>query len=324
MNALVPKNFGAVASVFANQKLENDLSAGVQTGFGLVGYKGKVWSIKYRGAQTALMRPDGDGPLNSIEVAIVKASSVISKIWYKDGYVEGSSEAPDCFSTNGVTPDLSAKARQSNACASCAMNAWGARTTTSGKAGKACTDSKRLAVVPLQDLHNDVYGGPMLLRVPAASLNDLAQFGNKMQALGYPYSSIGIRIAFDAAEAFPKFQFSAIRALSEGEANIVAELQQGESVGRVLAEASVHSQRAAPAPVSVESAFEIPPTKAAPVVVTPAPVEAPAQVVDIASKREYKKKPVVEPVQAAPEEVVRSTASFDDELDAQLNGLLDD
>lgn len=313
MNAIVPSNFGAVSKKFQAANLHNDLSAGVQTGFAIVGYKGKVWDVRFRGESTKLMRADGDGPVNSIEVVILKASSVISKIWYKDGYVEGSNAAPDCFSTNGVTPDAQSKNRQANACANCPMNAWGSRVTPQGKAGKACSDSKRIVIVPLQDLRNEVYGGPMLLRIPAASLNELAQFGNKLASLGYPYNSIAVRIGFDPAEAFPKFKFSAIRPLTDEEADVVLELQNDAQVSRILAEGSEHAAPPASAP-AIENVFEQPPVAAAP---APAPAPVAAE-----PKRDYKKKPAPAP---APEPVVENAStgsSFDDELDAQLNGLL--
>jgi hypothetical protein len=322
MNAIVPSDFGAVSKKFLTASMQNDLSAGVQTGFAIVGYKGKVWDLRYRGESTRLMRADGDGPINSIEVVILKASSAISKIWYKDGYVEGSNSAPDCFSTNGVTPDQQSKNRQANTCAACPMNAWGSRITPQGKAGKACSDSKRIVIVPLQDLRNEVYGGPMLLRIPAASLNELAQFGNKLASLGYPYNSVGVRIGFDPAEAFPKFKFSAIRPLTDEEAGAVLELQADPQIGRILAEGSEHAQAPAPAAPTVDSVFEQPPVAA------PAPVAAPVtpEVKAEAPKRDYKKKPAPAPVAAAPEPVVDENAatgsSFDDELDAQLNGLL--
>ena len=204
MNALVPQNFGQVSQRFAAQPVENDLSAGVQAGFGIIGYRGKVWSTRYRGEEKQLMRPDGDGPRNSIEVVIVKASGHVSKIWYKDGFVEGSSAAPDCYSTNGVTPDVGSKNKQHTACASCPMNQWGSRITPAGKQGKACSDSKRLAVVPSDNIGNEILGGPMLLRVPAASLRDLAGFGEKMQARNDAEAAQALEVAkyeLDAAKA---------------------------------------------------------------------------------------------------------------------------
>lgn len=268
MNAVIPANFGQVSTKFANVKTENDLAAGVQAGFGLIGYKGKVWSIRHRGETRNLLRDDGDGPRHSIEVVILKGASYISKIWYEQGYVEGSTAPPDCFSPNGIVPDPSSTKRQSAACANCPQNVWGSKLTEAGKKGKACGDSKRLAVVPLGDIANEMFGGPMLLRVPAASLQDLASYGNKMQNLGYPYFAIATRIAFDSNEAYPKFIFSAIRPLTDEEADQVLALQGSAETQRVLAEGSELTAAEAPAPQTVENAFEQPPSQPKPTAAT--------------------------------------------------------
>lgn len=259
-NVMIPDKFGQVSTKFAGAKVDNDLAAGVQAGFGLIGYKGKVWSIRYRGDEQQLLRDDGDGPRNSIEIVILKAAPYISKIWYEQGYVEGSNAAPDCFSPNGVVPDPQSTKKQANACASCPQNVWGSKITEAGKKGKACSDSKRLAVVPVGDIPNETFGGPMLLRVPAASLQDLATFGNKMQNLGYPYYAIATRVAFDVNEAYPKFQLSAIRPLTDEEAEEVLKLQSSAEVSRVLAEGTEHQTAEAPVtPADVANAFEQPP-----------------------------------------------------------------
>jgi hypothetical protein len=259
-NIMIPEKFGQVSTKFAGVKTDNDLAAGVQAGFGLIGYKGKVWSIRYRGDEQQLLRDDGDGPRNSIEVVVIKGAPYISKIWYEKGYVEGSNAAPDCFSPNGVVPDPQSTKKQSNACANCPQNVWGSKITEAGKKGKACSDSKRLAVVPVGDIPNETFGGPMLLRVPAASLQDLATFGNKMQNLGYPYFAIATRIAFDANEAYPKFLFSAIRPLTDEEADLVIQHQNSAEVARVLAEGTEHQTADAPVTTDdVANAFEQPP-----------------------------------------------------------------
>lgn len=325
MNALVPQNFGAVSAKFAAVPVENDLSAGVQAGFGIIGYKGKVWSTRYRGDEKQLMRPDGDGPRNSIEVVILKASGHVSKIWYEHGYVEGSTAAPDCYSTNGVTPDVGSKKKQANACASCPMNQWGSRITPAGKQGKACSDSKRMAIVPLDNLHNEILGGPMLLRVPAASLRELASYGEKMQALGYPYYAIGTRIGFDAAEAYPKFTFGAIRPLSDAEADVVLAMRNERQVTTILAEGSEVAQPPAQAAPALNQVFEQPPvTPVAPPVapVAAAPVTPPVTPAPAA--------PTPAPVAAAPAPVASApspapsgvSSDFEASLDAQLDGLL--
>jgi hypothetical protein len=276
MNAIVPQNFGAVSTVFANVPRDDDMSAGIAAGFGIIGYKGKVWSTRYRGTDTNLMRPDNDGPMNSIEVVIVKASGSVSKIWYEAGYVEGSSAAPDCYSTNGVVPDVGSKKKQCNSCALCPQNQWGSRITPAGRQGKSCSDSKRLAIVPLPDIPNEGLGGPMLLRVPAASLRDLASFDDKMKALGYPYYSIGCRISFDAAESYPKFVFGAIRPLTDVEARQIMEHRDSRAVSTILAEGSERVGEPV-AEVTAASAFEQPPVVAiAAPVAAPAPAPAPA------------------------------------------------
>ena len=270
MTNVVPFAAGNISRVFGNGPVQDDLSAGVQASFGVIGYKGKVWSIKYRGDEVQLLRNDGDGARNSIEVVIVGAAKNLSKIFYASGYTEGANSAPDCFSTDGIVPNASAVSKQSTTCAACPQNVWGSKISeVSGKATKRCADSKRLAIVPLQDIHNEMYGGPMLLRVPAASLQELGQFGDKMKQLGYPYYAIGSRISFDTEVSYPRFTFQAIRPLTDEEATKVMELRNGSAVGRILAEA----QELTTAPVInasvLEQAFEQPPKVTDPSWATP-------------------------------------------------------
>lgn len=314
MNAIVPANFGPVSNRFAGRKVENELAAGVAASFAVISFRGKVWRIKYRGEERDIMRPDGDGPAHSIEAVIVKSSTTISKIFYKDGYKEGSTESPDCFSTNGQVPDAGSKNKQANTCAACPMNAWGSRVTPAGKPGKACSDSKRVVVVPLNDIDNEVFGGPMLLRIPAASLQDAATYATTIGQIGYPLEAVGTRIAFDTKEAYPKLLFSAIRPLSDAEADKILALREDPRVGRILSESSEHASAspALPAPTP-QSVFEQPPAAPAPVAAVAAPAPAP--------KREYKKTPAA-PAPAPVEDAVTTGTSFDDELDAQLDSLL--
>ena len=57
----LPKGFGAVSSVFRGQAGNDELGAGIASSYGVIGYRGKVWSTKYQGKETQLMRDDGDG-----------------------------------------------------------------------------------------------------------------------------------------------------------------------------------------------------------------------------------------------------------------------
>lgn len=233
----LPAGFGPVANVMAGKTGKNDdLSSGVSSSFGIVGYKGKVWSNRFGGKEDILMREDGDGPRGSIEVVFVKAAPAVSKIYYKGGFVDGTNAAPDCWSANGVIPDASVVAKVNPTCADCPMNAWGSRVSDAGKQNKACADSRRAAVVPLGDMDNDLFNGPMLLRIPAASLKDLKAYGDLLDTHGYPYFAVGTRISFDPKEAYPKFVFSAIRPLNEAEAKKVLELREDRRVQVILNE----------------------------------------------------------------------------------------
>jgi hypothetical protein len=237
-NEMISKEFGKhkMAAVFANVPVENDLSGGISGGFAVVGYKGKTWSYRYRGEEKLLMREDGDGPRSSLDVVIVASSKVLSKVWYENGYVEGNSSPPDCWSGNGITPHANSPKKQSETCASCPRNVWGGRITENGKRAKECTDSKRMAVVPLDNVRNEDMGGPMLLRVPAASLSDLSTYGNELAKLGYHYFAVATKIQFDPEESYPKFRFIAIRPLDTEEGAAVLEMRDDALVGRILDE----------------------------------------------------------------------------------------
>ena len=292
----IPASFGKASTAFSGEQfVNNELSAGISTGYGIISYRGKVWRTKYRGEETNIMRPDGDGPEASLRVVIVKAAGNKSKIWYENGYVEGSSAAPDCWSSNGMTPDVAATKKQSSACASCKQNAVGSKVNASGKPGRACADSKRLAIVPFDDIENETYGGPMLLRVPGGSLTDLASFSTKMHKNGYPYQSYGLKISFDVNEAYPKFVYSAIRPLTNEEAAKIIALQDDPRINSILAESADLSPPKAAAPA--EQLFE---EKVAPKIEPPKPAAKAAA-------------PKAEVVQEA-----ATSSSFDDALDKLL------
>ena len=328
----LPKGFGKVSNVFANEKAKNDeLGQGVASSYGIIGYRGKVWSTKHQGKETPLMREDGDGPRGSIEVVLVKAAGAIAKIFYKNGYQDGANAAPDCWSSDGVKPDMGAQQKQSSTCANCPMNAWGSRITEAGKPGKACADSRRMAVVPLNDLANELFGGPMLLRVPAASLKDLKAYGDLLDGYGYPYYAVATRISFDPKEAFPKMVFSAMRPLTDDEATHIKELRNDKRVATVVSEMS-QEFKAAPQQEEEEeevpsSPFEQPlPPKAAPKAA--APKAAPKAAAPKAEPKPAAKAPLTpsfeedEEVDGATGEV--TTAPAEDKAAASFDKMLDE
>ena len=269
----IPKGMGHISKAFAGTYVDNnDLGGGVTGGFGVIGYKGKVWSIKHNGENIPLLRQDDGTPRGSIEVVLIKSSPYLAKRYYAGGFVEGSSSPPDCQSSNGVRPDAGVAKPQAPACATCPQNVWGSRISESGKPGRACADGRRVAIVPMDDVVNEVYGGPMLLNIPAASLKDLKAYGDKLQQGGYPYFAVATRISFDHNEAFPKFVFSPIRVLTDEEAAQIVEWQTSPQVQRILNDSILEAPPAAEGPSPIQ--FEQPPAPKGP---APKPAPAPAK-----------------------------------------------
>jgi hypothetical protein len=239
-----PAVFGQLPAALRGQKVNDNLSAGIQSGFPVLGFRGKVWRVRHRGDESILRRPDDGSALTAIDLIVVHAPPNLSKTYYKDGFVEGSNAPPDCFSLTAVAPEPSSPELQNPTCADCKWNVWGSKITPAGKKGKACQDGKRLAVMlaasnrergaELLQKMIDFYGGPLLLRVPAASLSDLATFGKKMNASGYPTNAIVTRIKFDEDLAYPKFIFDAVRALTDEEYELVEQMRTDGSVERIL------------------------------------------------------------------------------------------
>jgi cell division septation protein DedD len=216
---VVPFEAGAVAKALADFGADSndDLSAGVRGGYSIISFRGSKWRIKHDGEETLVTNDDGE-PMASLRCVIVKANSAVSKNYYEGGWAEGSNDAPDCFSVDGERPDSSVTAPRSTRCADCQYNRFGSRVTESGAKAKACSDSRRIAVIPEGDFLNEVYGGPMLLRIPAGSLTNLATYGKMMKQRGYPYNTVITRVSFDPETSHPKLMFNAIRPLNDEEA----------------------------------------------------------------------------------------------------------
>lgn len=229
----IPPSFvGGPAAIFGGVTYDEDLGAGIQVGFGVIGYRGKVWAIKYKGNEIPITVRDASGdivPLPSIELVILRAPNHLSKVWYEQGWSEDASAPPDCASSNGITPDIGVPKKQSEFCKLCKWDQFNSRPVQQGQAqqfkGKACSDNKRLAVVPLGDLNNEQYGGPMLLRVPPASLNDVQAVANQLKGIGFPYYAAGIKVSFDMTVSYPRFIFKPIRKLTDDEGAIVMKLR---------------------------------------------------------------------------------------------------
>lgn len=234
---------------FAGLKPEDEsLGGGIGGSYGVIGYRGKVWSLRHGGESHMFLRPEDGSPMNFIDVIILRSADIKSKSYY-EGWEEGAvGKRPICASMDGVTPDREIPlklpdgrpGKQADLCALCPRNEW--YTNEKGKKTKDCADYKRLAVLLLPQLTMRFFGGqpllePVFLRVPGGSLLDLKSFGDTKANEGWHYSSFITRISFDIQESYPKFQFKAIAPIrDEAFAKIVMELREDAVAKRITGE----------------------------------------------------------------------------------------
>jgi hypothetical protein len=287
-------------------RLNAAVQAGIQPSFAVVKFKSKVWRIRYRGEETVLEESRGTGrdgrplpmePIPTIDVVVVGAAQAIAKRFYLGGYdpnAEG--KAPDCFSINGITPDPASTAKQNVMCATCPKNVWGSATMDNGRKSKACSDRRRMAVVPAFDVANEAYGGPMLLDIPPASLKILESYGRQLERMGADISQVVTRIGFNPMETL-ELTFACVGWVVKPEDfELGVEIGQSDQVRRMLyeevidvtadadalAEQALLGARPAHIPARLAPAQAVmgtqPAADAAPPVASPAaPAQAPAQ-----------------------------------------------
>jgi hypothetical protein len=198
------------------------LQANVGASFAVISYKGRNFRIKYRGEEEMVTDPTRpEVPASALSIIIVGAADAISKQYFSSQYVEGSDSAPICFSLDGIKPHNQSTQKQSPLCANCPKGAWGSRITNDGKRAKACQDSRRLAVVPAGDVTNEAFGGPMLLRIPPMSLNNLSMYAAGLTRLGVAPEAVVTTLSFDFTVAYPLLTFKAERMLNDEEAALL-------------------------------------------------------------------------------------------------------
>lgn len=342
------KNAKPNAAFAALRAQRESLADGIGSSYPVVGYKGKNWSLRHRGERYAFTRPDDGTPANHIDVIILRGAPNKSKSYYskEDGPYDdatSSGKRPICASLNGVVPDADVAQKQSDVCALCPRNEW--KTNNKGKKERDCTDYKRLAVLfrpaEIQRTIGQELTEPAFLRIPPASLSDLAKYGEIMEGQGFFYSELITRISFDNT-AYPKFIFKPIAQVSVEEAPWVISMRDdpitlritGEEITAQLGARTVTAAPAAPkiaapvGPTPAEIAAKAKAEKAAALKAQLAALEAEGdeevETVEItpppkkaASKKEAKPAPVID---NDTDESENSTA----EIDARIAGLLGD
>jgi hypothetical protein len=210
------------------------LTSGVGLGYAVVSFRGKVWRVRHSNEEVVL-RDDKGHPLRRLRCVIIGSNPALSKTFYEGAYEPGSTNPPDCSSIDGVTPDIGVANPQSLACATCHNNQFGSKILDNGKKAKACTDSRRLALLPYPDLANETFGGPMMLRVPPASLESLAKAINTLRTSMIPPHAAVIDIAFEIDAEYPMLTFTPRAVISDpAMAALIMEARNGSLARQIL------------------------------------------------------------------------------------------
>jgi hypothetical protein len=215
----------------------DDLTANVAISFPILGIKGGKWHYRFRGEEQILLDAQGRFPTPAVHVVILKAQKELSRTYYATGYVEGANAPPDCWSSDGVAPDMSVAQPMNPVCATCPCDAWGSGATPAAPKAKACQQRRRTVVVPYSgDLTNEQGGGPILLSVPPGSLTNQVAYGNMLREHRVHYAGVVTELSFtqDPTIAFPKIEFTYVKSLTDPEAQVIIEMRDHEQVGRIL------------------------------------------------------------------------------------------
>lgn len=248
-----------LAKAPAAAEFAQEFLGGVQTGMALpvLSTRGKEFRLRFQGQEHNTRSRD-------LEVIIVAARPGVSKRFYDKGYESGEAEAPTCSSADGVTPDEANPISPS--CATCPKNVWG--SDNRGR-GKACSDYKRLVVLPFID--GKLSEQPVVLDVSATALRTpkgykgteqfLREYFSALVRHDLPPQGVVTRLGFTDAE-YPQLHFAYARYAQQSEYEHAMSLREHADVLSVL-EAG---QFEAPGPI----------TPAGTPVAAPAPAPAPA------------------------------------------------
>ncbi|MHB0965330.1 MAG: hypothetical protein ACYC36_02640 [Bellilinea sp.] len=194
---------------------------------------GKKFSMKIGGEINILTKIDPETGekmnMSFINVVVLDQNPNRSRTYFAKEYVSGENQMPECYSTDGKTPDKDVKTPAAATCASCPNSVKGSKIRN-GKEGYACESKKRLAIWPAAMLQKDMGLPPMQLILPITSIWDKENKQNdaegwfawdnyleNLRNMGVTHTAqIVTRIKFDNTE-HPKVLFKAVRWLDDGE-----------------------------------------------------------------------------------------------------------
>jgi hypothetical protein len=232
MSQIIPfESSGNLPAYMKASVLGNQLATGGGASFPSISIKGKVFHIRRGDSNVLITQPgDDEAPASSIEVVILNGNPGTAKVWYAQGYAEGSDTKPTCYSNDGTKPAADATEAQNTDCATCPKNVWGSRISETGAKGRECGDSKRLAIATLNAVED-----AMLIRVPAGSLKTFNEYLKFLDTRGVSnYQAVVTKIGFDYSVAHPALTFKAVGYLDEATFARVTTMVESDLVGNII------------------------------------------------------------------------------------------
>jgi hypothetical protein len=215
--------------------LNTNFAEGVRDAFPILSIRGKVFRIRAEQKEEAYVDPASKMPLPFLDVVLVNGSRTLAKSYYSTGFDENDMNAPpDCWSLDSVRPDPSVVNKVNPTCQDCPKNAFGSRITPAGKAAKACSDARRIAV-SLPHYLADPTPRTLMLRVPQSSLKNLKAYVELLAKNGYEPTGCVTRLSFDYQEAFPKLNFNFVGPVTNEEFDTIVELAASPTTAAMLA-----------------------------------------------------------------------------------------
>jgi hypothetical protein len=237
----------------------------------------------------------------TLDTIIVGANPRVSKVFYGKAFDASASDVrPDCWSNDGLRPDVSVDKPVNAGCADCPHNVLGSKILPSGAKSKLCSDQRHLAVVPAAD-PTKVYS----LTVPVSGMKSLREYFKELGNYGVGPEEAITELGFDDTASYPKITFKQKGYVPEKAIERVDVLLASDQVK--VATRQLNPTQAGPALAAPQKATQI---AAAPVVDDAYEEDAapPEQV----TTKSVKEKPTVTSVKAS------------DELSAKLDSLFDE
>ena len=243
-------------------------------GFPRISIGGAKFHIIEGDDKTLLTDPNNpDLPAMQLEVVVVGFNPGVSKTYYAGKWEPGDAEEPDCSSDDGITPDSNVAKPQCTNCAGCPQNAWGSKVSEQGKQIKACSDNKRLVILPVSDLDESK---AIALTITPASLKPWAEYVRALDSKGVEISTCVTKVQFDPAATFPKLMFKFGRYLTPEELAVAREREQGDDVRLIASPRKSAPQAPRNVPATPAQAAAAPAPAPAPAAPVAAPAAAPA------------------------------------------------